>query len=309
MKPLLIVIGGPTASGKTQIALSLAKKLNTVILSADSRQVYRGMNIGTAKISPADQQGVKHYLLDCCNPNELYNAGKFSHDALEILKTLFRSYPAVILCGGTGLFIKGVVEGFAEVPNVPDTIRQQLNNELTKNGLTNLASELSQVDHETFSKIDCQNPRRVLRALEVFRATGKPLSFYQQQQPVAPDFNVVYCVLSLEKDTLHARIKARVHEMLSNGLVKETQDLLQKGYSPELQSMQTLGYKECILFIEKKIAQSELADLIILRTKQYAKRQLTWFKKVTKAHWIPADNLELATGLILQLIHNQLEDS
>ncbi|MCZ2357708.1 MAG: tRNA (adenosine(37)-N6)-dimethylallyltransferase MiaA [Bacteroidia bacterium] len=306
MKRLLLVIGGATACGKSQVALSIAKKLNTAVISADSRQVYRDLDIGTAKLMPADRQGVPHYLIDCCDLHESYNAGKFTKDALEILSQLFLNHQVVVLCGGTGLFIQGVISGFAQIPEVSPTIREQLNTELTKFGLPRLVQELAQVDPKTAQNIDCHNPHRVLRALEVFRATGKPLSYFHNQQPTLRDFDVLYCVLSLEKNVLHARIEARTRDMLFRGLAQETQNILQKYPFSEIQALQTVGYQECISYLHGKITARELPEQIILRTKQYAKRQITWFNKVPDAHRISAEDPEFATQQIMDLLEKQL---
>jgi tRNA dimethylallyltransferase len=276
----LIIIAGPTAVGKTALAIELAQQLGAEIISADSRQFYRGMTIGTAKPSAEELAAVPHHFIDTLDVTQDYNIGQFEQDALALLEKLFQKNKYVILVGGSGMYIRALCEGLDVFPDVPEQIKQALENELEEKGLQALQNELQHTDNEYFTKIDIHNPQRVLRALSVIRATGKPFSSFQGQAKTPRNFTPIYICLNTDRAKLYDRINRRVDQMLEQGLLQEVERLLPyKAYN----SMQTVGYQEFIPFFEKKIALSEAVALVKQHSRNYAKRQVTWFKK--DLHW------------------------
>ncbi len=276
----LIVIAGPTAVGKTALAIEVARHLGAEIISADSRQFYRGMTIGTAKPSAEELAAVPHHFIDTLDVTQDYNIGQFEQDGLALLAQLFQKNKYVILVGGSGMYIRALCEGLDVFPEVPENIKEQLEKELAQNGVQPLQKELQQTDYEYFTKIDIHNPQRVLRALSVIRATGQPFSSFQGKTKIPRNFTPIYICLNTDRAQLYDRINRRVDQMLTQGLLQEVEQLLPyKQYN----SMQTVGYQEFIPFFEKKIALSEAVELVKQHSRNYAKRQVTWFKK--DPHW------------------------
>ncbi len=306
--PLLISIVGPTGVGKTALSIRLAKKWETEILSCDACQFYRFMNIGTAKISEAERQQIPHHFLDILSPDENYNAGQFESEANKLLKNLFQSHDKVIMVGGSTLYAHALWNGIDEIPDTDPGIREALNHEFQQNGLLPLLNELEKADTETFHTIDKQNPIRVIRALEVFRTTGNPISFYRKKKEKVHFFKNLKFGLTMDRAKLYDRINQRVKEMIELGLIKEVESLMTRGYSPELSSMQAIGYKETAEYLQGKISYEEMIDKIAQHSRNYAKRQMTFFRRDKEIHWIDVSDTdsekldrEISAILILHL--------
>ena len=279
----LIVIQGPTASGKTKLAIQLAKILNTVVVSADSRQFYKEIQIGTAKPTLEEQEGVKHYFIDSHSIHSPVTSAQYEKEAIQLLNELFISTPFIVLVGGSGMFIDALCDGINEVPK-NDLIKEQLNSELQTNGLPFLLSELKIKDEFYFQKVDKGNPLRVIRALEVIRSTGSTYSsFLDKNSIVKRDFETVKFVIDLPRDQLYERINLRVDHMICNGLLDEVKSVIE---FKSLQSLNTVGYKELFSYLNSEIDFKEAVELIKKNTRNYAKRQLTWFRKDVRSIWL-----------------------
>ena len=272
-----LFIAGPTAVGKTEIALRLAELLEGEIISVDSMQVYRGLDIGTAKPTADERRRVPHHLIDILNLTETFDAAQFVKHGTAAIRDIQSRNRLPILCGGTGLYFKALLEGIGQAP-APDA---QLRAHLESLPLATLLAELEQRDPATFARIDRKNSRRVIRAVEVVRLTGKPFSEQRARPAVKP---VAFFVLQREQQDLYARINRRVDEMFERGLVKETERALSHPIA-----MQALGYRQVREYLEGKHSLDETIALVKLRTRQYAKRQLTWFRHQAQAEWIHAD--------------------
>lgn len=295
MKKPLIVIGGPTASGKTNIAIRLAKKINGEIISADSMQVYKYMDIGTAKPTKAEMEGIKHYFIDELYPNEEFNISIFKNKAKEYIDLIHNKNKIPILAGGTGFYIEAVVKDndFSETA-VDKSYRDKLYLEAEIMGNTYIHDKLNKIDHVSAKKIHPNNVKRVIRALEYYEQTKIPISIHNEteKQKSSPYF-VKYILLNLERKTLYDKINTRVDNMITNGLIDEIKNLLDMGYSENLISMQALGYKELIPYIKNEISLEEAISELKQRTRHFAKRQFTWFRKQCTGEWIDVDKLNL----------------
>ena len=280
---MLIVICGATATGKSGLGVKLAQRLNSIVISADSRQVYRELDIGTAKPSLEDRTNVPHYLLDICEPTETLTLAEYQEKA----QGLIAKFPSPLLVGGTGLYIKAIVRGLI-VPRVAP--QPKLRSQLEALGQTQLYGFLSQVDPLAAQKIHPNDLVRTLRALEVFYVTGVPIS--QQQGEYPPSYPILQIGLDCEKEVLHKRIRDRTTQMLEAGLVTEVEKLVEK-YGWDLPLLNTLGYKEIKDFLAGKLSLPEAEDLIVLHTRQFAKRQKTWFKKYPEIQWFDANCVNL----------------
>jgi len=292
-KPL-IVLCGPTGVGKTRLAVELARELNSEVIHADSRQVYRRMDIGTAKPSREELATVPHHMLDVVNPDESYNAGKYSRQASQIINYLHQEGKIPVVEGGTGLYIRALTDGIFDGPGANYVLRDQLEKEADQKGLDVLYKRLQQLDPEAAQRIQPADRMRIIRALEVGEATGKPLSAWQKETP-RPPYNTLRFGLSFPRPTLYKRIEQRVDCMIERGLVDEVKDLLERGYSEGLNSMQGLGYKQVVLFLKGRISLDEAINLIKRDTRRFAKRQLTWFRKDNRIKWLnePFDPKEI----------------
>jgi tRNA dimethylallyltransferase len=279
-KKYLIVIGGPTASGKTALAIQLAQHFSTEILSADSRQCYREMTIGTAKPSIEELAMAKHHGIDNLSIHDTYSVGDFERDALTILKRIFEKNEYAIMVGGTGLYIKAVCEGLDVFPDTPLSIRTEFEALLDTHGIEYLQKLLQQVDNEYFTQVDIHNPNRLIRALSVWKASGKPYSHYLSGNKTQRAFTPIYICVDLPRATLYERINNRVEMMMAHGQLEEAQRLFPYKY---LNALQTVGYAELFDYFEGKMTIPEAIDKIKQHTRNYAKRQVTWFKK--DSHW------------------------
>lgn len=298
----LIVIEGPTASGKTALGVALAKQLNSVVLSADSRQFYKEIAIGTAKPTSDEMQGIDHYFVDSHSITEPFTASQFEKAALELVTTKLAHLPKIILVGGSGMFIDALCNGLDDIPVSPD-IQNDLRESLATNGLADLLEELKATDSEFYEQVDKNNPVRILRALEVIRATGKPYSSFRNNNASVRPFTVKRFVIDHPREQLYERINKRVDVMIANGLFDEVKSVAQFKQSSALQ---TVGYKEVFDFWDGKYAtETECIDKIKQHTRNYAKRQLTWFKKHPEALWIPYTSTEKMSRTICEIIDNE----
>ncbi len=293
-KKCFVVIAGPTASGKTSLSLALSKFLPVEIISADSRQLYRYMDIGTAKPSKEELAMVKHHFIDYLNPDEEYNAGRFGDEAESVVKEIFEKGKIPLVVGGSGLYIKSLCEGLFQQENQDEIkkIRKLLTKKLEAQGKDRLYQELEKVDPDAAAIYTDKNPRRVLRALEYYYAFGESILASRKEKKTKRNFNFKYFGINFERQRLYERINLRAELMWRQGLVNETEQLLNMGYSPELNSLNTVGYKETIAYLHGKLKEQEAIEEIKKNTRRYAKRQMTWFKKVENIQWLDADEFK-----------------
>ena len=293
LKKLLVILG-PTASGKSELAIKLAKKNNGEIVSADSRQIYRGLDIGTAKPAQKEREIIKHYLIDIKKPNQLYTVWEYKRNAIEAINQIIKNGKVPFLVGGTGLYVKAIVDNL-EIPKVkPDwRLRKSLELKIKTRGLKSLYNELIKIDPEAAYIVDSQNPRRIIRAMEVAIKTRKPFS--QQRKKGKYLFDILEIGLSLDKEKLKENIEKRVDKMMKMGLVKEVKNLI-KIYDKNLPTFDAIGYREIIDYLNKKISLTEAIKEIKKNTWHFAKRQMTWFKRDNRIHWI--NNYKKAERLV-----------
>lgn len=277
-KKVLLVVVGPTASGKTKLAIELALKYNTEIISADSRQIYKDLIIGTAQPTIQEQRLVKHHLVNFVDLNATYSVADYEKDASKILNMLFKEHDIVVMCGGTGLYINAVCFGIDEIPDISQKKMDYVRILYKNNGLDYCVDLLKQYDHECEKFLDIKNPHRVLRALEVILETQKPIrEFYSSKKKSF--FEVIFINIDIEKEVLFKRIDMRVNEMIKNGLIDEVKRFEKyRNYN----SLKTIGYNEIFEYLDNKKTLEEAVEEIKINTKKYAKRQITWFKKVNK---------------------------
>ncbi|MBH8577547.1 tRNA (adenosine(37)-N6)-dimethylallyltransferase MiaA [Nostocaceae cyanobacterium CENA369] len=301
----LIVICGATATGKSGLALDLAMRLGSIILSADSRQVYREFNIGTAKPTLAEQKLVPHYLIDICAPTETMTVADYQEQAQAVINsppTPSFSHPPLLMVGGTGLYIRSIVQGM-KIPRVAP--HQELRSQLESLGQIQLYSMLQQVDAVAANKIHTNDSVRTLRALEVFYITGKPISEQQGENP--PDYPIFQIGLDCDVEQLRLRIHKRTEQMIADGLVAEVEYLCQK-YGADLPLLNTLGYQEIKQYLAGNISLDEAKELIVLHTRQFAKRQCTWFRAYPQIEWFDANDPNLLEK-VWQRVQNFLDNS
>ncbi len=271
----LIVIGGPTASGKTGLAIELAKALNTEIISADSRQCFKEISIGTAKATPIELNSIKHHFINCLSVTETVNAGKFTAIADAVIAELSKSKEYIIVTGGTGLYIKSLIEGLDNIPHIPEDFRKNIKAEFILKGLNEFVSELKLRDPLYAEKVDLQNHARVLRAVELIRFTGQPYSSLIGNKSEKQRHSSISFCIDMPRQQLYTRINNRVENMIQDGLIDEVKSVIHFKSNPALQ---TVGYKEIFDFLEGKYSRDEAIELIKQHTRNYAKRQLTWFR-------------------------------
>ncbi len=288
MQPGLIVIAGPTATGKSQIALELAQRLETVILSADSRQVYRGFEIGTAKPTPAQQAQVPHYLIDRCNPTETLTVAEYQTQAQSLIKACHAQNQTPLLVGGTGLYIQAITHGLSIPPVPPQT---ELRKQLSQIGQAEIYQWLQQVDPQATQRIHPHDHVRTLRALEVFYVLGQPLSTLQKQQP--PNYPILSLGLDMTNlDRYTQKIRQRTEQMIEQGWLAEIEQLVNR-YGWDLPLLQTLGYQEMGRYLKGEITLAQAIEETILHTRQFGKRQRTWFRNRMQLAWFNADSQDV----------------
>lgn len=287
-KNSILVITGPTASGKTSLSLDLAITLESEIISADSRQVYKYMDICTAKPTKEDLDKVDHHLVDFLLPNEEYSAGKFAIDANNIINSLQKLEITPIICGGSGFYIKALFDGlFDEKSEMNPEIRVKLNNELETLGIEYLQKQLEKYDPKSFAKLELENPHRIIRALEYYYSTGETISeAYENRNSIKSKLQPIYFAIDYPREQLYDRINYRCEQMWNNGLVNEYKSLISLEYDKNLNSLNTVGYKESRDYLEGKYSENEALEEFKKNTRRFAKRQLTWFRKNKEINWI-----------------------
>lgn len=290
MRNRILLILGPTAVGKTGLSLALAEKFdNFEIVSADSRQVYKYMDIGTAKPTSEVLASVPHHFINVKYPDEYYSAGKFGREARQTIERLLNENKFPIVVGGSGLYIRALVDGFFEKQVFDQQVKAQLKNKIKTHGLEALYERLKQVDPISAEKLHPNDQHRIVRALEVYELTGVPLSKFQDQESIKADFEPIFIGLTRERKQLYQIIEDRVDAMLDQGLVDEVKKLNEMGYHSKLNSMQTVGYREVFEYLDQKIEFDEMVQLIKQRSRNYAKRQMTWFRKDERIKWFDMD--------------------
>jgi tRNA dimethylallyltransferase len=278
----LIVVVGPTAVGKTGMAIQLAKTFHSEIVSADSRQLYKEMTIGTAKPSARELEEVKHHFISQVAVENNYDAGQYGRDALNLINEIFKNERTLILCGGSGLYVKAVLEGFDEMPDIPERLRQEIIEEYNEKGLDWLQQQVSEHDPEYFKEVDQKNPQRLMRAMEMIRHSGLPASSFRKKGKRSIPFDVIKIGLELDREVLYDRINQRVDGMLEAGLLEEARTLYPR---KSLNALQTVGYQELFGYFDGDYDLVEAVRLLKRNTRRYAKRQMTWFKKDEEIQW------------------------
>ena len=282
----ILIICGPTASGKSELALRLAHALDAEIVNADSMQIYRGLDIGTAKPSPDQQAEIRHHLIDVADPDQLFSAADFSDAADAAIRNIISRGKRVIVAGGTGLYIRALVKGLVDSPSGAGELRQALQDEASCVGNEAMLEKLRQVDPELATGLHSNNMVRIIRALEVYQLTGIPLSSYQKEHAFATRrYDTLQIGISIDRGLLYSRIDERVERMLAAGLLMEVSSLLAAGFGRDLKSMRSIGYKEAAAHLYGDYSVEEAARLIKRDTRHYAKRQLTWFKADPDILW------------------------
>ena len=299
-KPKVIVICGPTASGKTALSIELAKKINGEIISCDSMQIYKYMDIGTAKPTLEEQKEVKHHLIDFVEPNQRYSVAEYKKDAEKSIEEILSKGKTPIIVGGTGLYVDSLIYGI-EYPEIEldEEYRKQLEKEIKEKGLESLYNKAKEIDSKAMEKISPNDKKRIMRVLEIYIATGKTKTEQEiesRTHEVKYDYKVF--AIKMDREKLYERINKRVDMMIEKGLIEEVQNILKK-YDKFPTAMQGLGYKEVVEYLEGKKTKEEMIDKIKMQTRRYAKRQITWFKKNKQTIWI--ENNELSK--ILEVIN------
>jgi tRNA dimethylallyltransferase len=285
-KPILICVVGATAIGKTTLAIEIAKSFSTEIISADSRQFYKEMRIGTAVPSAEELAVVPHHFIQNKSIFDDYSVGNFEREVLLKLSSLFEEHKVVVMVGGSGLYVDAVVKGLDEFPEVPYKIRAALNFELKSKGIEVLQKELKEVDPAYFQKVDIHNPYRLIRALEIYRSTGNPYSSFLNKEENSRSFQTIFIGLTAARETVYQRINERVDKMIANGLMEEAKELVPY---KELNALQTVGYRELFQYFEGSFSRENAISEIKKNTRRFAKRQGTWFRKKEDIPWFESN--------------------
>ena len=282
-----IVLAGPTGVGKTELSFELAEYAGAEIVSADSRQIYRGLNIGTAKPTRDELARVRHHFIDELSIDRPYSAGRFQQDAKTRIREIVERGRVPLVVGGSTLYIYALKHGLADIPNIPAEILESLEAELQRRGGHALFEELKTADPRSAVRLDPTKTHRLMRALAVYRSTGRPLSSFHDEQE-SPDHAFRVIVLSRDRQELYRRINARVDSMIARGLMDEVRDILAQGYEPDSNPLRTIGYREAIEYLHGEISREEMIRLIKRNSRRYAKRQLTWFRRDDTNVWLDA---------------------
>lgn len=310
MKKPLVILTGPTAVGKTKASIGLAKAIGGEIISADSMQVYKQMDIGSAKIKPSEMDGIPHYLVDILEPDEEFHVVLFQQMAKQAIQKIYEKGKIPILVGGTGFYIQAVLYDIDFSENEKDTsYREELEKLAQTKGAEYLHDRLREVDEKSAQDIHANNVKRVIRALEYFHQTGEKISEHNEEQrkKVSP-YNFSYFVLNDERAHLYERINLRVDQMINEGLVREVQSLKEKGYTRDMVSMQGLGYKEMLDYLDNKCSLEEAVEIIKRDTRRFAKRQITWFKRESDVTWIDKKEYDYNEERILKAMLQELKE-
>jgi len=307
--PPLLVIAGPTATGKSRLALHCARQWGAEIISADSRQIYRHMDIGTGKPTPEERALVPHHMIDIVDPDQPYSAGEYGRSARSVIDALRKRGTLPMLVGGTGLYIRAVIDGLAPSPPSDPRIKGALLRRVEREGIRTLHRELMEVDPRTAERLHPNDRQRILRAIEVFHATGRRLSDFHKDAPGVPGYRTLFFVLARPRPEIFELIDKRIDAMFEQGLIEEVKYLIEKGYAPDHPGMQSLGYFHLYNHLRGRISLAEARFAMKQDTRRYAKRQMTWFRKETRAHWLdlPAGGDVLDAAQILERALNREE--
>lgn len=299
-KPKICILVGPTGIGKTDISIQLAKALNGEIISADSAQVYKHMDIGTAKADKEEMQEIKHYMIDEVNPDQSFSVAQFRDRAEAYIKEVSKKGKLPIIVGGTGLYINSLLNNLEFTQSIGDeAFRQEMQNIADEKGNEYLHNMLKDIDPESYNRLHPNDTRRVIRALEVYRFTGKTISYFQEESKKAPEkYEYAFIGLTMDRQRLYDRINRRVDIMLEKGLIDEVRKLLNMGYDRNLVSMQALGYKEIVQYLMGEITLDEAVFILKRDSRHYAKRQLTWFRRDERIKWFNIDQCPDRTILV-----------
>jgi tRNA dimethylallyltransferase len=293
----LFIILGPTASGKTALSILLAEKLNTEIISCDSRQFYKELKIGAAPPNKEQLQKTKHHFIQHLSIKENYNTGQYEEDAIKKLSSLFKKYDNLILVGGSGLYIDAICNGIDNIPQTPQEIRDRINNEFSEKGITWLQEKIKEIDLDFYKKSDNKNPQRLKRCLEVYQNTGKKISSFYKKEKIKRNFKIIKIGISTERETLYNRINQRVDQMIKSGLIDEAKKLFQ---FQKFNALNTVGYKELFNFFENKLDKEAAIEEIKKNTRRLSKRQITWFKRDNQINWFKIDQEDKIIKFILE---------
>jgi len=302
MPKTLIVITGPTAIGKTAIAIKLAQYYNTEIISADSRQFYKEMEIGTAKPSPDELNAAKHHFLNSHSITDKFSVGDYEKKAIELINVLFQTHDQLILAGGSGLFINAVLYGFDNIPTAAEETRNTLNELLVHRGLQPLQKMLKEYDPVYYSEVDINNPQRIIRAIEVCISTGRPFSEFRKKGVINRPFDFIKIGLNTNRDILYNNINTRVDNMMERGLLEEAKLLLPYR---NLNPLNTVGYSELFNYFDRKHSLQEAIEIIKQNTRRFAKRQLTWFNKSVDIKWFEPKEFDKITGYLNSFLYHR----
>ena len=302
MDKYLVVIAGPTASGKTATAIQVAKTLGTEIISADSRQFYKELPIGTAAPTKEEQDEVQHHMIHNLNVEDKYDVADYENDVLTLLKKLFINHDCVVLTGGSGLFIDAVCKGLDSIPDISEETRTKVNKLYEEGGLFALQNEVQHLDPEYYNIVDKYNPRRLQRAVEVCYQTGLPYSSFRNNTAKVRDFKIIKVALLWDRNELISRINLRVEKMVSEGLIEEAKAMYHKRH---LNSLNTVGYKELFEHFDGKTTLNEAIENIKINTRQYAKRQMTWLRKNNDYQWFTIDEIPEMINYIKSTINSE----
>ena len=302
MDKYLVVIAGPTASGKTATAIQVAKALGTEIISADSRQFYKELPIGTAAPTKEEQSEVQHHMIHNLNVEDKYDVADYENDVLALIKKLFINHDTVVLTGGSGLFIDAVCKGLDSIPDISDEVRNKVNKLYEEGGLFALQNEVQRLDPEYYNIVDKYNPRRLQRAVEVCYQTGLTYSSFRNNTAKVRDFKIIKVALLWDRNELISRINLRVEKMVSEGLLEEARAMYPKRH---LNSLNTVGYKELFEHFDGKATLNEAIEHIKINTRQYAKRQMTWLRKNNDYQWFTIDEIPEMINYIKSTINSE----
>jgi tRNA dimethylallyltransferase len=296
----LLVVSGPTASGKTALAIRLAQHFGTEIISADSRQFYKELPVGTAAPSLDEQTLIKHHFVGNLSVSDSLDVASYETEVLALLQQLFEIHDLVILCGGSGLFIDAVCEGLDAIPDTEDEIRKEVEKIYLEEGLSGLQKRIQEIDPEYFAIADTQNPRRLQRALEVWMQTGETFTSFRKNEPVKRDFQIIRIAIQNDRKELIEKINQRTDQMIVSGLIDEARNMLSFRH---LNSLNTVGYKELFDYFDGKCTLDEAVEKIRINTRRYAKRQMTWLRKNPNWHWFKTDETDKIIQFVMESKH------
>ncbi len=303
----IIIIQGPTAVGKSKLALELAHELKTSIISADSRQVYKYLNIGTAKPTSEDQHEIEHHLINIVNPDKEYNAGMFSDDADKLIREISSQNKIPIICGGTGFYIKALLEGIFKAPSIPEEIRNRLRHEVIEKGTDFFYRKLKEIDPDSAKRINKNDANRIIRALEIFETTGKTITqLWEEDSQNKRNFKPLNIIITEDRDILYNRINNRVDKMMTCGLLDEMRQLVNSGYKRTDSGMNTVGYKELFPYLDDDKELIDCVNKIKQNTRNFAKRQLTWYRKIDFDLTLASKSITFSN--VLDEIMNKLQE-